>query len=392
MIKSKSTKPRKKKLQTITLSVLLSIVVWFMVMSLTNPNITTTISNLDVRFVGEMSLRDKQLAVIGRNDIPQLSVVVSGNRSDIMNLMDNIYVQVDLSNITSAGDYMLQGTISIPTTRITVEKEDYGDIPVTIEPLKTKDIDIEIKQTGTLKDKIVKSSAANEKVTISGAQSEIDKVDRAVATIDISEMTEDNTEHANYLLADSSGTFINTNETIESVRPDIEIINTIYEAKTLTVESVLSPELEKEYILKKSSISPAAVTVGVTDENTDEKIIAVIDKISNQSEEYELQSTNGMYIPPENSKVKITAETAKKSVVRLELEPSLENIPEGCSARINENITAMVWGEEGTVTAENVHAAADLSGLGKGTHTLPVYIKDDGFGFEDNYTVSVTIE
>lgn len=92
MINRKSSKPHKKKVQTIALSILLSVIVWFMVTSLADPDITTTVSNLDVRFVGEMALREKALAVTGRNNVPQLSVVVTGKRSDLMNNMDNIYV------------------------------------------------------------------------------------------------------------------------------------------------------------------------------------------------------------------------------------------------------------------------------------------------------------
>lgn len=63
-----------------------------------------------------MSLRDKKLAVTGKDKIPELSVVVTGKRSDLMNFMDDIYVQVDVSDIDSTGEYNLSGVISIPTT------------------------------------------------------------------------------------------------------------------------------------------------------------------------------------------------------------------------------------------------------------------------------------
>ena len=65
----------------------------------------------------------KKLAVTGKDKIPELSVVVTGKRSDLMNFMDDIYVQVDVSDIDATGEYNLSGVISIPTTRISVEKE-----------------------------------------------------------------------------------------------------------------------------------------------------------------------------------------------------------------------------------------------------------------------------
>lgn len=395
MINRKSSKPHKKKVQTIALSILLSVIVWFMVTSLADPDITTTVSNLDVRFVGEMALREKALAVTGRNNVPQLSVVVTGKRSDLMNNMDNIYVQVDLGDIDSTGDYNLAGTISVPTTRIKVEKEKYGDIPIKIEPLISKEIDVTVKQTGTLKNKLVKSVVNNPKVMIMGAESEMNKVEGAVATVDISALAEDNTEKVNYLLTDKSGALIDENETLESVRSNVEVSNTIYDAKTLPVEPMLTAELDKEYILKtdKSSVAPASVVVGVNGENNDDKVIARIDRINEDGEgEYSLETSNGMYIPPESQKVKIKPEIVKKSVVQLELEVHAENIPEGCSAKIDGLLTAMVWGEEGQVNNENVKATVDASGLSKGVHTLPVKLSGENAGFEGSYTINITIE
>lgn len=395
MINRKSSKPHKKKVQTIALSILLSVIVWFMVTSLADPDITTTVSNLDVRFVGEMALREKALAVTGRNNVPQLSVVVTGKRSDLMNNMDNIYVQVDLSDIDSTGEYNLAGTISVPTTRIKVEKEKYGDIPVKIEPLVSKEIDVTVKQTGTLKNKLVKSVVNNPKVMIMGAESEMEKVEGAVATVDISELAEDNTEKVNYLLIDKSGALIDENETLESARSNVEVSNTIYDAKTLPVEPMLTAELDKEYMLKpdKSSVTPASVVVGVNVENNDDKVIARIDRINEDGEgEYSLETSNGMYIPPESQKVKIKPEIVKKSVVQLELEVHAENVPEGCSAKIDGLLTAMVWGEEGQVNNENVKATVDASGLSKGEHTLPVKLSGENAGFEGSYTINITIE
>ncbi|MGN0106105.1 MAG: YbbR-like domain-containing protein [Hominilimicola sp.] len=396
MINNKASKPHKKKVQTIALSVLLAVIVWFMVTSIADPDITTTVSNLDVRFVGEMALREKGLAVTGRNNVPALSVVVTGKRSDLMNNMDNIYVQVDLNDIDSTGDYNLSGTISVPTTRIKVEKEKYGDIPVKIETLVSKDIDVTVKQTGTIKNKIVKSVVNNPKVTITGAESEMNKVAGAVATVDISELAQDNTERVNYLLIDGNGALIDENETLESTRSNVEVSNTIYDAKTLPVEPMLTAQLDKEYILKtdKTSVTPASVVVGVNSENTDDKVIARIDKINGGGEEseYTLETSNGMYIPPESQKIKIRPEVVKKSVVELELEVHAENVPDGCSAKIDGLLTAKVWGEEGHVNNENVRATVDLSELSKGVYTLPVKLSGDNAGFEGSYTVNVTIE
>ena len=395
MTEKKANVTNTQKLKTVILSVFLAVIVWFMVIYVNDPDITTTVSDLNVRFVGEMSLRDKKLAVTGKDKIPELSVVVTGKRSDLMNFMDDIYVQVDVSDIDSTGEYNLSGVISIPTTRISVEKEKYGDIPITVEPLEMKDIEVTVKQTGMLKDKIVKSSVNNPTVTITGAKSEIDEVAGAIATVDVSSIQEDGVEIVNYLLTDTNGELINKNETIESARSYVEVVNTIYDAKLLPVVPRLSAELDKEYILKadKSFATPASVTVGVDETNTDDKVIALIDKVpSDRFGEYELELSSGMYIPEDNKKVKYKLDIVKKAVAQLELTVQAQNVQSGLTAKINNKLIAQVWGEEGKITTDNVKAYVDVSGLGAGTYNLPVKIEGENVSFAENYTIEVTVE
>ncbi len=395
MSKRKTNKPHTKKLKTIALSVLLAVILWFMVIYVNDPDITTTLSNIDVRFTGESELRDKRIVLTGRDDIPPISMVVTGKRSDLMNFIDDIYVQVNVSDIDSAGEFNLSGTISVPTTRITVEKENYSNIPIKAEELVEKEVDITVKQTGTLKNKLVQSLSDTSKVMISGAASEIDEVQGAVATVDISELKEDNTQKVNYLLTDSSGAFISENETIESARPYVAVSNTIYDMKTLPVVPALSAELEKDYILNtdKTVAVPSSVSVGVNGDNNDDKIVARIDAIYEEGVgEYSLEAPNGVYIPPESKKVKVKTDTAKKASAYVELSVEAENAPEGYEVKIEDKINVRVIGEEGKINADNIKAYADVSGLGRGEYTLPVRLTGENMEFPESCTVNVIIE
>jgi len=395
MIKDKPTKKNKKKLRTAALSVMLAVIVWFMVIYINDPDITTTVSNLDVKFVGEKVLRDKELALTGKDEIGTLSVVVTGKRSDLMDYMDDIYVQVEVGDIEKTGEYNLTGTIAVPTARINVEKENFANIPIRVEMLTSKEIAVTVKQTGTLKNKLVQSTVNNPEVTVTGAKSEIDKVGGAMATVDITEMKEDNTEKVNYLLTDKNGALIDENETIEATRSYVEVSNTIFDAKTLPIVPMLTAELENDHILKtdKSVVSPASVLVGVLPENTDDKVIARVDFLyEGNTGEYMLENTNGMYIPEESKKVKVKTEAVKKATEHIELDVEAENVPEGLTAKIDDKLYAWVWGEEGKINSENVKAVVDASGLEKGNYDLPVKLYGDNFGFTENYTINVTIE
>lgn len=314
MAERNKNKPQKKKLRTMILSLILAVFVWFMVVSLTNPSITVKLNNLKVRLIGTETLTERNITFTGLNDEPSISASVTGNRTDLMNYMDDIYVQVDVSDIDELGEYELEGRLSIPTTRITAEHESVGTIKLNAEELVTKEVDIEVKQTGSLKDKIVKSEPRNKKVLISGAKSEIDDVKGAVATIDISEIKE-GPALLSYLLVNANGNLVKDNETIESPRSEIEVMNTIYDIKTLPVEPELSPELSHIYTLdrEKTTLARTSVIVGVRNNANYDNVKLIIDKNAENGEvEYSLKTEENMYIPQENIKIKAKPELVSR--------------------------------------------------------------------------------
>ena len=99
-----------------------------------------------------------------------------------------------------------------------------------------------------------------------------------------------------------------------------------------------------------------------------------------------------MYIPEDNKKVKYKLDIVKKAVAQLELTVQAQNVQSGLTAKINNKLIAQVWGEDGKITADNVKAYVDVSGLGAGTYNLPVKIEGENVSFAENYTIEVTVE
>jgi YbbR domain-containing protein len=394
MKEKQSSKPNKKKIRTIAVSIFLAVIVWFMVVYVNDPDITTTLTDIKVTFIGEGDLRAKDLVVTGKDDIPQISIVVTGKRSDLMNFMDDISLQIDVSSITAEGEYNLQGKLYMPTTRITVEKEKYGEIPITVEAVEEKEVDVSLQQTGTLKDKIVKSDMIEPKVKISGAKSEIDAVAGATATIDISNITADSVEHVNYVLVDEYGELITKNETIESMHREIEVRNTLYNVKNLPVVAALSSDLSKDYMLKTDSVSitPSNINVGVDDTNTADKIVVTIDKLTDNETEYELTAGNGMYIPPLYKKVKVKADIVKKTASTVGVTVSAENVASGLKAETDGKINVHILSGRENISESDIKATVDVSGLGEGQYTLPVKLWGENIEFQGSYTIGVTIK
>lgn len=384
----------KEKAKIIVLSLILAIIAWGAIVWVDNPITTTTLSGTDVRFVGEKALRDRGLVIIGKKNIPEMLVTVSGTRNDLMQYMDRVYMEADASAITEPGEYELPVSVQLPSSVLTLKKQKTENVPITIEKLDEKEIEIRVKQTGTLKNKNkeIKSEIKDNKITLSGAKSELDNIEYALATIDISKISEDCTVPIGYILMGEGDSPILKNESVEAKKAVAEIQNTVYNLKILPVDVELSKELEQKYALTSApSVLPEGIALGVLDNNTDIAVKAVITAVSDNGDiKFELEETDGMYIPESSKNIKIKADIEKKISKALELDVGAENPPS--TAQHIDKVRATVSGAESKLNEGNIKATVDLSGLGAGTYSLPVKIEGDGVSVDAQYYTSVTID
>ncbi len=372
------------------LSLIIAIGVWIAVNYLNNPDITTTLSGLHIKFTGEAELRNKGLVITGKSAIPSSSVVVSGKRKDLIDNMNNISVEVNVSEITETGDYSLKGTINLPTTKITVEKEKYGEIPITVEKLGEKEVPVKLRQSGILKNKLVKSELVKDTVKLTGAQSELDNVSYGIADVNAEDIKVNSTIRVKYLLLDNKGEYIEKNETLESYTPEVVVKNTIYDKIILPVNLKLTKEMEKKYVLNENecSMSVSTVEVGVLEGSSDEAVTAYID--NPDTDELTLHEASDMYIPSGHKKIKVKLSLTPKVTKDIELEPSAEGLSAGLYAEIGK-ITVRVTATEDKINTENINAHVKLDGIGIGEYKLPVEISGDMTEIEGTYTADVKI-
>ena len=392
--KRKKEKRRTKRGQTIILAAVLAVAAWFLINIVDNPETTVSISDIDVHFKNEFALKDKELVLTGKDDIPSISVVLRGRRSDLMSYMNDVFVEADTAQVTAPGEYKLTGTVTLPSSNnISVETSRTVEIPITAEKLETKEIPVEITQTGTNKTKIIKSEASAPTVTVTGSRGELDAVASAAVSIDVSEITEDNTVSAGFVLADKDGGYITQNETLETKTTEISVVNTVYTAKTIKIEPELSVAMSEQYMLDKddTAVTPSTVTVGTEDGASPESIVLYIDKPGSMQQEYTLQSTDAIYVPKESSVVKVRAVFLKKATQTLTVTPAVENVGSGLSAAAAP-VSVTVTGPENELTENGVKAAVDAAGLTAGVHTLPVKFGNKNITASEGYTAEVTIQ
>ena len=86
-----------------------------MVVYINDPSITIILKDVDVKITGEETLKKNGYVVTGRDDLPYMSVKVSGRRSDLIDYMDKVYIKVDVSKATIPGEqeFLTEDGISI---------------------------------------------------------------------------------------------------------------------------------------------------------------------------------------------------------------------------------------------------------------------------------------
>ena len=391
------------KIKSLIISIVAAILIWAAITYINPPQITTTIYNLPVRFTGEAELRERGLTVVDKSGITGLSVTVEGRRDTLLSLSGGIFVEVDVSSVTEAGEHELTGNVTLPAQGLSIENVRFDTVPVTVDRIVMKEIPISVTQTGSISGKLVRTVPVDETVMLTGAQSELEAVAYGEATADISAIAADTVIAANtsdttadmiietgYVLRDENGSLISNNETIFAAKTRVNIACTVYDAVTLPVRAVLSEDLRRDYEIDIDSISinPSTVLVGLKDMSVTEVTARVTD--GEREEECELLETENMYIPEPSKMVRVRADIARKMTKSVTLDVTAENLAPDLSAQIS-RITVTAAGVEKNLNADNITATVDLSGYEAGTYSVPVTVESDTAQIMGTYTVNVTI-
>ena len=383
----------RQTLKTMALSLFFAVSIWLLVVYIYDPSIKITLKDVDVRFTGEAELKERGLVLTGKDKLPSMAVSVSGKRSDLIDYMDNVYINVNVESIDEVGEYELRTSVDFPASRLSLERNYISKVKVKAEHMTAKDVQIVTKQTGSNKVFLVKSEIENDRVKIFGAQSEIERIAYGVATVDISAMETESQSSFPYMFYDSNNNQITDISTIEAESAVVRIKNTPYLKTTLPLVPVLSPELGDNIMINyaKTSVSPSSVEVGISSDFKGESVAVNVDKLTDNETEFYLVGSEGMYIPDDRMTAKVKPVVIGKQTRVMSLPVTALNIPESTTADFVQEIEVTVECADGTKT-EDLKAEIDLSGLGKGTHKLPVKISGEGLAFAKPVEIDVTIK
>lgn len=305
---ARKEKQNRKRLPYMILSLIMASVIWALVTYATDIDITKTVRVPQVNFSGSDVLKNKGYVVLGVDpSAGMFSVELSGKRSRIIEVIDGVTIEADVSQINGEGVFEVEGSVKTSVRQVAVTKTNFRKIPVVVEEYVKKEIPVKVRHEGEYKGKIAKSIPEMKNITISGAKSEIERVDAVVAAVDLTGMEGQTQVISQLVPVDSEGEMIYDTVTLESQEAQVVVNNTIYNYVELPVKVKLSETLAETVSLdnEKTKVTPDTVGIGVSDGTDFKELVAVLEEYTDKKTECKLTEEEGMYIPSKSSVVEV---------------------------------------------------------------------------------------
>lgn len=394
-----------------------AVLLWFVVVNIDNPISTRTFGDIQVQVLNANQITDagKTYQVLDHTDV--VSVTVTAKRS----VLDKLGKE-DIAAYADMRDYDSDlGTVKIRPTVTNYESANCTANPVNmrvrIEDLESRQLPITVETKGSPADgyKVGSTSVNPESVTVSGPRSMVNKVAKAVVTVDVNGLYEDKTLPAALVLYDDDGnqvdmTLIQDNLDDDGVAVSVKILNT--KKVDLVIEGVTGTPAGG-YEMTEVSVEPAAVTIAGRKDILDKiDSITIPDSavdINGATEKVEKVINISGYLPDgaaladkKDASVLVTVAVAKIGTKTIEipvLSLKVSNAPDDLelSYTNNDNIQIICEGPQAaleTLTADDVEASLNLNGYTeKGKYKVKADIKlPDGVALSEDVVVGVELK
>ncbi len=405
---------KKYDVLTKALSLLIAIVLWVYVVSVSNP-----VSDVDLKYItpvflgSEELMTSKNLAIVGDYSV---SLEISASRHDILNLNQaDIEVEVDVSNISSPGSYELPYKVTMPSGLYTVKKKTPAKLLVKFDEENTRSIPVklatdDLAAKGFVVDK-ANTSISPRELKITGLQEDVERIAYAQINISQKDAKETISGKMDYKFYDFEGKVVD----LKSIEADYDVVDVSIPVLK-TKEVPLTIDVQGNDMLKKYvnyTVEPAVITVA-----GDESVIDQLPSIAAGTVKLSEIAGNGVKsftVTPPDGIVNMSGETTATAKIELEglskktVKTSLVeiintfNLPTGHKvAPVTTSIDVDILGTEealANISSANVRAVADLEYivLSRGTHPVDVSIKIDGVpdavvvNAESGYTIYVKV-
>ena len=218
----------KSKALQIILSTVIAFALWLYVISVVSPESEDTFYDIPVSYQNDV-LEERGLMIV--SETPTVTLHLKGNRSDLNELnASNITILVNLAAIQAPGTQMVRYDVSYPANlpsnafetlsqtpnllRLKVENKVKKQVPVVLDYMDT----VVAENCIADKENPVLDTAV---VEVSGPQSSVELIDRAVIQVDLTGQTDSIVGAFDYVLCDAEGEPVDA----EMVTTNVEEVN-----------------------------------------------------------------------------------------------------------------------------------------------------------------------
>lgn len=202
----------KNKFGAAILSVVIALTLWLYVITIVSPGSKQTYYNIPVVMANESVLNERGLMLTYQSSTTA-ALELSGNRTDLAKVdSKNITLTLNLSTIYEPGNqipmsYTPSFPGNVPNNAFVVESKTPGRIYVNVERRVSKTIPVEIKWVGSVPEGFIADRENRlleyPTVQISGPQSVVDQIEKAVIEVDLNDQRESISWDCAYTLCDA---------------------------------------------------------------------------------------------------------------------------------------------------------------------------------------------
>ncbi|MDO5041275.1 MAG: CdaR family protein [Peptoniphilus sp.] len=257
-MKEKKIKNNEKDRMLLVISVVFATFLWLYVRSEVDPERTVVIRDVNVRFENIAEIKANNLEIISPKEAT-VNVKITGNQSNISKLnSDSVSASVNLAGYY-AGDYKIPVKVSVNGTNMVVESKTPETLNFKIEEIVSRDIPVNLTTTGSVADNYVLGNIKQEEtVTVTGAKSYIDKIEKVTAVFNVNDKRESTVLTSRINAYDKDSEIIDevsfTPETIDLEVPILKI-------QILPVRLNITGDIPEDMDIKDFSVEPNSVTV-----------------------------------------------------------------------------------------------------------------------------------
>lgn len=371
-------------------ALLIAIILWTYVMSEVDPRISENF-NVEVRFLNESSLERQGLVVLEPENAT-VRVRVSGRRSEIIKIKESdILAQVDLSGY-SEGKVKVPVYVQAPGS-VTIDDYSPREILITFDRIITREMPVTVETTGQVPEGVVLGTpeVKPQYVAIEGPRTWLNSVWKVIATVDVSQSTNDINVTRPIRIVDDEG-----NE-VRGIYSNINVVDIsipLYNVKTVPIELRTENQLPESYEIVDITIIPSTVSIigkkdvlqNINQINT--QAVDILELMNNENVTVDLDIPEGVRLAEGEGQVTVTLNV--EDIITKTLNFTLENVnilnlSPGLSIAeesMNKTFSITIKGRRSIVEAleaEDIELILDLQGLGEGSHNVEITVKEEEF-------------